>query len=137
MDFKTSIIFLFIIFGIIRTEKICAQSIFPKEIQKSFASGDSKKLAGFFNQNVELLLLNKGNVYSKAQAELIMKDFFLKHSPKSFVIESEDKDETTKFAIALLHTKRTGFRVFIAYRNTNNKHFINQMIISELRRPND
>jgi len=137
VDIKTIIIFLFIIFGFVRIERICAQPIFPKEIQKSFTSGDSKKLASFFDQNVELLLLNKGNVYSKAQAELIMKDFFIKHTPKSFVIENEDIDKPSKFAIALLHTEHNGFRVFIAYHYTNHKYFINQMIISKLSSPND
>lgn len=132
MKFKAIAISIFIIWGIVNAEKALAQLVFPNEIRKSFLSGDSKTLASYFDKNIELILLNKGNVYSKAQAELIMKNFFIKHRPKSFVIESESNDDRSKFAIAFLATRQTSFRVYIAFIAGYKQNLINQMIISEI-----
>lgn len=122
---------LIIYFGNLNIAK--AQSSFPKEIKKAFISGNSKKLAHYFDRNIELQLIDKGDVYSKAQAEIIIKNFFINNSPKSFIIESENKDEISNFAIALLKTKKKDFRVFIAYKKTYKKLIVNQMVISEVQ----
>ena len=133
MNFKIIAIFLLTIagFGQLKTAK--AQVAFPKGIIKAFVSGDSKKLALYFDRNIELLLIDKGDVYSKAQAELIMKNFFFNNSPKSFIIESESEDESSNFVIGQLRTSKINYRVFIAYRKYFRKIIVNQMVISEVQ----
>jgi len=125
------------IIGFGHLEMVKAQSVFPDEIKNAFVSGNSKKLALFFDRNVELLLIDKGDVYSKAQAELIIKKFFVNNSPESFIVESESKDETTNFAIGRLKTNKSDFRVFIAWRDNSKKLIVNQMVISEVQEMNE
>jgi hypothetical protein len=36
------------------------------------------------NNNVNVTILDNENTYSKAQAEMVIKDFFAKHQPKAF-----------------------------------------------------
>ena len=133
MNFRIIVIFFLITVGFSQLKMAKAQSSFPNEIKKAFVSGDSKKLALYFDRNLELLLIDKGDVYSKAQAELIIKNFFLSNSPKSFIVESENKDETTNFAIARLKTNKNDFRVFIAYRRNSQRPIVNQLVISEVQ----
>ncbi len=83
------------------------------------------------------MLIDKGDVYSKAQAELIIKNFFTNYAPKSFIVESENKDKTTNFAIARLKTNKNDFRIYIAYRNNSQKPIVNQMVISEVPEINE
>ncbi len=137
MNFRIIAIFFLLIAGFGQLETAKAQSVFPKEIKKAFTSGDSQKLSAHFDQNVEILLVDKGDVYSKAQAALIMKNFFSHNSPKSFIVESESKDESLNYAIAQLETKRENFRVFIAYRKASKKIIINQMVISKAQEMNE
>ena len=136
MGYRIIGIYFFIIcFGIFNQAK--AQSTFPNAIKKAFISGDSKKLALFFDRNVELLLIEKGDVYSKAQAELIIQNFFINNTPKSFTVESESEDKTTNFAIARLKTTKDNFRVFIAYRKNYKNLIVNQMVISKVQEINE
>ncbi len=137
MNFRIIVIFLLITTGFSQFKMAKAQVPFPNEIKKAFVSGDSKSLALYFDRNVELLLIDKGDVYSKAQAELIIKNFFTNYAPKSFIVESENKDETTNFAIARLKTNKNDFRIYIAYRNNSQKPIVNQMVISEVQEMNE
>ncbi|MEN8119748.1 MAG: DUF4783 domain-containing protein [Bacteroidota bacterium] len=136
MNFRIIAIFFLITMGFSQLKTVKAQSRFPNEIKKAFVSGDSKKLALYFDRNVELLLIDKGDVYSKAQAELIIKNFFVNNSPKSFIVESESKDNTTNFAIARLKTHNNNFRIFITYRKNSQKPIVNQMVISQVQKMN-
>ncbi len=109
-----------------------AQTMFPEGLRNAFVTGNSEKISTYFGRNVELMLLDKGDVYSKAQAQLIISNFFNSHIPQSFSIESESSDENTYYAVALLETRKNNFRIFIAYRGSKKKLFINQLIISEI-----
>ena len=40
-------------------------------------SGNATELSGYFDDNVELTMPDKADSYSKAQAVLILKDFFI------------------------------------------------------------
>ena len=137
MNFKSFTILLLVlsVFCLNKTAK--AQSDFPKEIKKAFSAGDSKKLSNYFAQNVELQLIDKGDVYSKAQAALIMKNFFANNKPKSFTVESESKDKSSNYAFAQLKTKRNNYRVFIAYQKKSREIIVNQMVISKNRQLNE
>ena len=58
----------------------------PEEIILSLGSGNSKVLSDYFNQNVELVVLENDKVYSKAQAQQIVSNFFKNYIPESFKI---------------------------------------------------
>lgn len=105
----------------------------PDEIKKAFVSGNSEQLAVYFDRNVEIMLLERGDVYSKEQAQLIMKNFFANHVPQSFTIENESSEDSTSYAIALFQTRKNNYRVFIAYRKLDKKTIVNQMVISEVQ----
>ena len=70
-------------------------------------------------------------MYSKAQAELILKDFFIKNTPKDFIIEIEGESDGFSYAIGHLKTSGGGFRVYLAYQNIKGKSVINRLNISE------
>ena len=46
------------------------------EVIGALRSGNSSELAKYFDDNVELTIPDKSDNYSKAQAQLIVKDFF-------------------------------------------------------------
>ncbi len=108
------------------------QDTFPKELRNAFASGNSEKLARYFGKNIELMLLDKGDVYSKAQAELIIRNFFGNNKPQSFTIESESSNEDINYAVALFETRKNNYRIFITYRKNNKKPVLSQLVISEV-----
>ena len=53
-------------------------------ISAAIKAGNSKALAEYFDNTVEVKIANKEGAYSKSQAEAIVKDFFTKNPPKTF-----------------------------------------------------
>ena len=49
-------------------------------IGNAIKSGSSKEVAKFFDSSVEITIQDKESVYSKVQAEMVLKDFFSKNS---------------------------------------------------------
>ena len=126
---KGSIIVLLLMLA--QTFSMHAQSNFPEGLKTAFKLGNSEQLANYFGNNIELMLLDKGDVYSKAQAQQIIQNFFTNNKPKTFIIENESFEQNTHFTIALLTTKTNRYRVFISYQNKKQKTIVNQLFIRE------
>jgi hypothetical protein len=106
-----------LLFLLVQTSFIAQEKkMLPPEIKKALLEGNSKLLAEHFNQSVELLIKNKEDVYSKAQAELILKDFFKKNTPNNFIIEAEGESNGIKYVIGNLKTRSGKFKVYLSYQ---------------------
>jgi hypothetical protein len=103
----------------------------PNEIISSLKSGNAKILASYFNQNVELVILNDDNVYSKAQAEQIVGGFFSQNQPEKFVIIHQGGKEGAKYVIGNLTTRQGTFRVYFLLKKTADKEIIHQLRIEK------
>jgi hypothetical protein len=103
----------------------------PNEILTSLKTGNAKVLASFFNQNVELVILNDDNVYSKAQAEQIVSGFFTQNQPEKFTIIHQSGKEGAKYVIGQLATKQGPFRVTFLLKKTGEKDIIHQLRIDK------
>src|SRR5690554_6267672 len=77
----------------------------PEQIIISLKSGNAKILSEFFNQNVELVVPDSDNVYSKAQAQQIVGNFFSIYTPVSFSIIHQGGKEGAKYVIGNMGTK--------------------------------
>lgn len=102
----------------------------PEGITIAIKSGNSKELAKYFDANIELVILDKEDVYSRTQAELILKDFFSKHKPTNFSIIHRG-GEGAKYAIGNLYTSNGTFRVYILLKTKNEKLYIHSLRIEE------
>ncbi|GET26870.1 DUF4783 domain-containing protein [Prolixibacter sp. NT017] len=103
----------------------------PDQIIIGLSSGNAKKLAAYFNDNVELVILNRENVCSQAQAEQILKDFFAKNKPNQFRVIHQGGKEDARYAIGSLETDKETFRVYFLLKNKDNKPLIHQLRIEK------
>lgn len=75
------------------------------DVAAAVKTGNAASVSKFFSANVDLKILDKEDVYSKAQAELILKDFFAKNPVKSFaVIHKGTSKNGDQFAIGTYET---------------------------------
>lgn len=102
---------------------------FLESITKVFTNGNSSELGKHLNPTVELELLEEENIYSKSQAELLMKDFFTRNKPTSFRINHQGNKGNTSFAIGTLVTQTGSFRVSIFMKTDKSKLLIHQIRI--------
>ncbi len=99
------------------------------ELANHFKSGNAKEIGKEFAPSVELIIIDQEDVYNKAQAEQILKDFFIKNTPnKVTVIHRLNSSQNYRLGIFLLQTKTGKFRVTV----TMKKNY-NAFLISELR----
>ncbi len=95
-----------ILFLIFFSTQLFALDIYD-DISNSIGSGDAHQLAVFFGNTIDLQIIDQENVYSKAQAELIIKDFFIKNQPKAFtILHKGSSPEGTQYVIGKLTTTK-------------------------------
>jgi hypothetical protein len=87
------------------------QPTYESIIVAAFKAGNATKIAGYFAENVDLSILETENLYSKAQAEQILKNFFLKHKPSEFTIVHKGKSGQSEYFIGELSCTDAIFRV--------------------------
>lgn len=93
---------------------ITAQGDKLDECAKNIKSSNIAALAASFNSTIELSLPNNEAAYSKSQAEMILKDFFLKNVPSNFVIDHKgNSGGNSKFANGTLETSTGRYKVYI------------------------
>jgi hypothetical protein len=103
----------------------------PPEIITAFKTGNYRELGRRFNSSVELVIIENENVYSKAQAEIIMKDFFSRYPPTGFMIRHEESREGLCYAIGRLNTRQGSFRVVILLKSKGEEVTIHQLRIEK------
>lgn len=108
-----------------------AQAQIPENLRLSLESGNAKNLSEFFNQNVELVIGEDDNVYSKAQAKQIVSNFFKENKPETFKIMHEGGKDGSKYVIGNLHTTKGIFRVYFLLKENNGKSYIHQLRIEK------
>ena len=132
MNLYTKIVPLFILLSLFLTKSVSIPDNFddiPRDIAIAFKVGTAKELSRFFNENLELEVEGKENVYSKSQAERIMDNFFTKYPPKDFEFVHKVGKEEAQYAIGKLTTFNGNFRVVMLLKNKNGKKLIHQLRI--------
>ena len=56
------------------------------DIAAAIRTGNPKNISKYFIENVDLKVIAQEDVYSKQQAEMILKDFFAKHAVKTYTV---------------------------------------------------
>lgn len=129
------IIFTFSLFAGLLFSAANVQAQIPDQIILGLESGNAKVLAKYFNQNVELVVIDNDNVYSKAQAQQIVGNFFDQYTPdaeKGFIIIHESGKEGAKSVIGSIETtKGEIFRIYFLLKKNNEKDYIHQLRIEK------
>lgn len=90
-------------------------------------SGNAEELSRFFDENVELTLPDKSDNYSKAQAVLILRDFFNNNGVKNFDVKHKGDNGSGQFCIGTLQTKSGNFRTTVFMKLKGDKQVVRQI----------
>ena len=103
----------------------------PEGIVLSFKAGNAAELSKFFHSNIELIILEKEDVYSRSQAEQIIRKFFSDHKPETFKVIFEGGKESSRYAIGSMQTRNETYRVYILMKKQDGSPLIHQLRIEE------
>jgi len=117
-------LFLILLFGTI----IVKADAFD-EVVMALKNANAKDIAKQFNTNVELTVMNTEGVYSKSQAEIIIKGFLESNPPKQVLVHHRGaSSQGAKYAIVYYECAQGKFRVYIFMKEN-----LGKMLIHELR----
>jgi len=99
-----------------------------ENITAAIKGGNSKELAKYFGPTVEIILPGSEGAFSKAQAEMIMKDFFARSVPVSFIVNQKGNSAGgAQFIIGTYRNKNEILNVYILLKPVSNQLMIQQM----------
>ena len=109
------------------TTVIFAQTELPSSISNAIKNGNAAELTKSFNINVDLTLLDKQDIYSKTQAESLLKDFFTKNIPSNFTVIHRGGKEDAQYYVGKLTTSTGNYRISILIKGQAKTSFIHHI----------
>jgi hypothetical protein len=100
------------------------------DVASAIRSGNPKNISKYFIENIDLKVIEQEDIYSKQQAEMILKDFFTKHPVKSFTIAHRSTPKNgSQYIIGTLETVNGKFRVYFLNKSSGAETLIQQFRI--------
>jgi len=131
MNFKKSLLLAFLVFLFVG--KADAQDELLTKTKTAFKTSNAKLLVENFNNVVEISFDGERSQYNKTQSEIVMNDFFKKHTYKDFVIKHQgaSKDEGIKYAIGSYTYNGGEYRVYILIKPFKGFYLIDTLDFSK------
>ena len=98
-----------------------------EEVVGALRSGNAAELSKYFDDNVEVTLPVKSDSYSKAQAQVILKDFFSNNDVKGFELKHKGDSPGGHYFIGTLQTKSGNFRAHIFMKSKGDKELVKEL----------
>lgn len=109
-----------------------AQDAVKDQVVAALSTGNSKELAAHFIANIDLTVKETTDVYSKAQAEQILRKFFNDNPPVGHVIEHSGVSKSgDKYFIGILRTRTGHFRTTFFLKKTDATFQVKQLRIED------
>jgi Domain of unknown function (DUF4783) len=122
---------IFSVFALFLSSVLGIQTESDKMV-KLFSQGKAEEISAYFSSSIQLTTPGKEGVYSKAQAKMILTDFFESHKPSQASLQSKgNSDNGAQFIILTLKTADGDYKVNIFYRGTGNSVKIHELKIEK------
>ena len=104
-----------------------SQEVFTP-MKNALKAGDASALARQFNQQVEVTMNGNQTSYSKAQAEIVLRDFFRDNPPSDFAIMHTGSSKGgLQFAIGKYTTGKINYSVLMRVKESGTAKLIHEI----------
>lgn len=123
---------ILLVFALLFATGLFAQDAVKDQVVEAMNTGNSRDLAALFIANIDLTVKETADVYSKAQAEQILRKFFNDHPPVGLVIEHSGVSKSgDKYFIGILRTRNGYFRTTFFLKRTDTTFQVKQLRIED------
>jgi len=100
-----------------------------EKIANAISNGDAKELASFFDEDVEMTVLDEINLYSKSEGQAAVSDFFAENPPKKYtqVHQGASQGAGGQYCIGVLETSAQKYRVMIYLEKVGEAFLIKEL----------
>jgi len=97
-------------------------------VATAIRNGDSREIARYFDNNVEITILDRESTYSKTQGEMVLRDFFTKNAVQAFDMKHRGSSgEGSTYGIGTLKTSSQSYRVYYFVKQKGGQQVIQEM----------
>ena len=124
---KTLLVFIFAVaFSLISPEQDKVYS----DLERAFSRGDEKAILVHSGDKLLLEIEKKEGIYSKAQAEMILRDFFEKNRPTAFkLIFKGNSKGNSAYSVGILESHSKKYRITTTLKEMGTVFKIEQLKI--------
>lgn len=126
---------VFVVVSILLSFTAIAQQNRPplEDIVNAIKSNRTEELSKYFDNIVPVTINNNQTIYSRNQAEVVLKDFFERNLPKDFlVLDNGSPNSTTKFIIGNLITPSgLKYSVYILIKQKDSNYYFQEIRLNK------
>lgn len=97
------------------------------DVVNALRTGNASEVGKYIEDNVELSLPDKSDNYSKAQAIVILRDFFSQNAVTGFEVKHSGDNSGNQFCIGTLRTKSGDYRATIFMKTKNGRQSLKEI----------
>jgi len=97
------------------------------EVVSAIRAGNSTELSKYFDNRVDIALPDKSDTYSKAQAEMIIRDFFNSKGVIGFELKHKGENGGAQFCVGILKTRNADYRTHLFMRQRGDRQLLQEI----------
>lgn len=97
------------------------------DVISALNSGNATELAKYVDDNIEIALPDKADSYSRAQALMVLRDFFANSGVRSFEVKHKGENAGSQFCVGTLHTRSGDYRTTVFMKTKNNRQLVKEI----------
>ena len=97
------------------------------EVAYAMRSGNAGQLSRYLDSRVDISLPDKSDTYSKSQAEMIIRDFFITNGVQNFQIKHKGENGGSAYCIGVLQTHNGDYRTTLFMKQKGDKQLLQEL----------
>jgi hypothetical protein len=97
------------------------------DVAVAMRSGNVSQLSGYLDSRVDISLPDKSDTYSKSQAEMIIRDFFITNKVQNFQVKHKGENGGSEFCIGILKTSTGDFRTTLFMKLKGDRQMLQEL----------
>ena len=97
------------------------------DVIAALRGGNATELSKYIDDSVDITMPDKSDSYSKAQATMILRDFFSNNGVKSFEVKHKGDNAGSQFCIGTLNTNSGSYRTTIFMKTKNGRQVLKEI----------
>ena len=97
------------------------------DVVNAIKAGNAVSVSKYFDNTVEITVNGKSSNYSKAQAEVVLRDFFTNNAVKSFIVLHQGESGGSEFCIGNLSTSNGTYRTTLNLKQKGDKQTLQEI----------
>ena len=102
------------------------------DVIKALRSGNATELSKYVDDNIEISVPDKSDSYSRAQAIMILQDFFTNNGVKNFEVTHKGDNGGSQFCVGTLQTRSGNYRTIFFMKTKNGKQLVKEIRLQSI-----